>query len=585
MVGVKSPFPAATLLLGRFWLSYLKPHRIFLSLAFVCMGFGAFSTALLAHFLQPLFDDIFSGHQASRLWYLATLILGIFLMKGIANYGQMLALTYVGQKITATFQKKLFHHIISGDLSFFQKRLSGGLLSLLTYEMQLMRNGLTNLLLSIGRDILTLFFLVCVMVYKDPFLAVVAFLGFPLAIWPMRTFGRRMRLISFGSQEAMEHLNIFFQQAFQGIRLIKAYGMEAYEKAQAEEKIDTFLKFALKGARVRAALHPLMETLGGLAIVVVVLYGGYQVMTHTRTTGTFISFIAALLLAYEPLKKLVHLNTELQEGLSALSRLFGVLDTVPQVVDAPDAFSLKVSEGAIEIQDISFRYSDEAPLFKNLSLSITGGQKTAIVGPSGSGKSTLFNLLLRFYDVVAGKITIDAQPLDKVTLASLREKIAFVGQEIVLFNETILENIHYGRRDATFDQVVDAARAADAHDFIEALPKGYHTKIGEHGLKLSGGQRQRIAIARAMLKDAPLLLLDEATSSLDSQSETYVQKALERLMEGRTTLTIAHRLSTVERADKIFVLDRGEVVEEGNHDSLLNAGGLYARLVFPQLSE
>jgi subfamily B ATP-binding cassette protein MsbA len=308
-------------------------------------------------------------------------------------------------------------------------------------------------------------------------------------------------------------------------------------------------------------------------------------MTHTRTTGTFISFIAALLLAYEPLKKLVHLNTELQEGLSALSRLFGVLDTVPQVVDAPDAFSLKVSEGAIEIQDISFRYSDEAPLFKNLSLSITGGQKTAIVGPSGSGKSTLFNLLLRFYDVVAGKITIDAQPLDKVTLASLREKIAFVGQEIVLFNETILENIHYGRRDATFDQVVDAARAADAHDFIEALPKGYHTKIGEHGLKLSGGQRQRIAIARAMLKDAPLLLLDEATSSLDSQSETYVQKALERLMEGRTTLTIAHRLSTVERADKIFVLDRGEVVEEGNHDSLLNAGGLYARLVFPQLSE
>jgi subfamily B ATP-binding cassette protein MsbA len=207
------------------------------------------------------------------------------------------------------------------------------------------------------------------------------------------------------------------------------------------------------------------------------------------------------------------------------------------------------------------------------------------VGPSGSGKSTLFNLLLRFYDVEAGKITIDAQPLDKVTLASLREKIAFVGQEIVLFNETILENIHYGRRDATFDQVVDAARAADAHDFIEALPKGYHTKIGEHGLKLSGGQRQRIAIARAMLKDAPLLLLDEATSSLDSQSETYVQKALERLMEGRTTLTIAHRLSTVERADKIFVLDRGEVVEEGNHDSLLNAGGLYARLVFPQLSE
>lgn len=520
-----------------------------------------------------------------RLWPLATLILGIFVLKGGAGYGQMVLLNTVGQRMIATLQQELFDHLIEGDVALFQERSSGRLISLLTYDTQLLRNGLTHILLNMGRDILTLLFLIGVMIYKDPFLASIALLGFPLIVWPIQNFGRRMRKISFGSQEAMEKLHIFFQQMFQGIRLVKAYGMEAHEKARASDRIRLFLRLSLKGARVRAALHPLMEILGGVAIVIVVVYGGHQVISHTRTTGSFISFITALLLAYEPLKKLVHMHTELQESLSALTRIFHMRDTPRTIVDSPKAIDLNVQKGQIEIQNLTFAYSDQAPLFKNLSLAIQGGQRVAIVGPSGAGKSTLFNLLLRFYDPLKGTILLDGQSIQEVTLASLRRHFAFVSQEMTLFDETVRENIQYGRLDASFEEIQQAARDAAADGFIRELPHGYETLIGEQGLKLSGGQRQRIAIARAMLKNAPILLLDEATSALDTQSEWQVQKALESLMQGRTTLTIAHRLSTVEKADHIFVLDRGTVIEQGTHASLLAMDGLYARLVVPQLQE
>jgi len=570
-------------LLGRFWTAYLRHHKRALAGATVCMGAAALATALLAHVVKPLFDDIFSGHRPDRLWSLALCVLGIFVMKGAGGYGQLIFLNAVAQKIVARLQKTLFGHLIEGDLAVLQDKTSGRLISLLTYDTQVLRTGLTHLILNMGRDVLSLVFLIGVMVHEDPLLALVSFLGFPLIVWPVRSFGRRMRRIYKGSQGAMEDIHVFFQQAFQGIRLIKAYCLETYEKDQAHKFIHTFLGLNLKGTRVRAALHPLMETLGGSAIVVVIIYGGHQVMGQTRTTGSFLSFITALLLAYEPLKKLVHMNTELQEGLSALSRIFAALDTRRLIVDAPQAPPLQIRQGKIVLQDVTFGYPQAPTLFNGLSVSIEGGQKVAFVGPSGGGKSTLLNLLLRFYDPHAGEVLVDGQSLQGVTLKSLREAVAFVGQEVTLFDETVRANIAYGRQAAAPEEVEAAARAVGAHEFIARLPQGYETLVGERGLKLSGGQRQRLAIARAMLKNAPILLLDEATSALDTESERWVQKALDRLMEGRTTVTIAHRLSTVEKADCLFVMDRGRIVESGTHQELLALGGLYGRLVVPQL--
>jgi len=570
-------------LIRRFWISGLRQHKASLGGSFVCMGISALGTALLAHSVKPLFDDIFSGQHPERLWSLAALIMGVFLMKGGGGYGQMVLLNSVSQRVVARLQKRVFDHLIDADLELFQVRSSGTLISLLTYDIQVLRTGMTHLILNMGRDVLSLVFLVGVMVREDLFLALMACVGFPLIIWPIRSFGRKMRKIYAGSQGAMGNIHVFFQQAFQGIRLIKAYGLETLEKDRAGQVIGSFLSLSLKGTRIRAALHPLMEVLAGVAIVVVIIYGGHQVMAHARTTGSFLSFMTALLLAYEPVKKLVHMNTELQEGLSALSRLFGALDTQRKVYDHPQARPLQVTQGQIDVRQVTFAYPHSQPLFKNVSLTLKGGEKVAVVGPSGGGKSTLLNLLLRFYDPQEGEIVVDGQPLTEVTLKSLHQAVAFVGQEVTLFDETVFQNIAYGRPGALREDVESAARAAGAHEFVMELAQGYDTLVGESGLKLSGGQRQRLAIARAMLKDAPILLLDEATSSLDTVSEHLVQQALERLMVGRTTVTIAHRLSTVEKADRIFVMVRGAIVAVGTHQELLAEGGVYARLVVPQL--
>jgi subfamily B ATP-binding cassette protein MsbA len=373
-------------------------------------------------------------------------------------------------------------------------------------------------------------------------------------------------------------------QSFQGARHVKAYGMEAHETSRAREFIETLFRIYQRAARIRAVASPMMETLGGVAVALVILYGGHQVLHGVRTPGTFFSFITALLLAYQPLKSLASLNVSLQEGLAAAQRIFAVLDIEPDIRDKPEASDLKISGGEIRFDRVDFSYANGANALTGVSLMAPAGKRVALVGASGAGKSTMLNLVPRFYDVAAGAITVDGQDLRDVKVASLRAVIALVSQEVTLFDDTVRANIAYGRFGASEAEIVAAAKAAAADEFIRAMPQGYDTMVGEHGLRLSGGQRQRIAIARAMLKNAPILLLDEATSALDTESERQVQDALDSLMQGRTTMVIAHRLSTVISADLIYVMEGGRVVEQGTHAELLRREGVYARLYMLQFA-
>ena len=388
-----------------------------------------------------------------------------------------------------------------------------------------------------------------------------------------------MRRVVVDTQSEIGDFSSLLSETFQGARHVKAYSMEAYESERARSIIERIFKLYMKGARTRALASPIMEALGGVAIALVIFYGGGQVVAGKQEPGAFFAFVTALLLAYRPLKSIANLNTVMQEGLGAAQRVFAVLDERADIVEAEDAVPLKVGEGAVRFNSVRFAYGEDAAVLDGIALDVPGGQTVALVGPSGAGKSTLLNLVARFFDVDGGAVTIDGQDLRIVTLASLRGAIALVSQEITLFNDTIRANIAYGVSGEADDAAIEAAaRAAAAHEFIAALPAGYDTVVGEHGVKLSGGQRQRVAIARAMLKDAPILLLDEATASLDVESERQVQDALERLQQGRTTVVVAHRLSTIRDADVICVIDQGRLVEQGRHDELYAQGGLYARL-------
>ncbi|MCA1907830.1 MAG: ATP-binding cassette domain-containing protein, partial [Magnetospirillum sp.] len=412
-----------------------------------------------------------------------------------------------------------------------------------------------------------------------------SFLFFPIAVLPIARLGKRMRKVSANTQEQQAQLTIYLEQAIQGIRVVKAYGMEDYENRKVGGLVGTLRDLTFKAARVRSASSPIMEFLGGFAITVVIVYGGSRVIEGPTTPGAFLSFITALMLAYRPIKNLANLNTNLQEGLAAASRCFAVLDTDSVIKDRPGAQDLVLREGNVRFEGVFFTYDGAKAALDGVTMDIPGGKTVALVGASGAGKSTVLNLLPRFYDVTDGHVSIDGTDIRDVTLDSLRSRISLVSQEIVLFDDTIRANIAYGRFGATDEEIEAAAKAAAAHDFILSLPEGYDTMVGERGLNLSGGQRQRLAIARAMLKNAPILLLDEATSALDTESERQVQVALEHLMKGRTTIVIAHRLSTVVGADLIHVLDRGRVVESGDHNALLELGGQYARLYAMQFHE
>jgi ATP-binding cassette, subfamily B, bacterial MsbA len=562
--------------IGRHW------RRI--ALAFLCMAAAAGSTALRAWLMQPVLDRIFIARQSSLLLLLAGGALALALVKAAADYAQSVVMARVGQRVITDVQTALYARLIRADLAYFNAHPSGILISRLINDVAMLRRAAANVLTGIGRDAVTVVFLVGVMFYQDWGLALVAFFAFPLAIRPIVAIGRRMRRVAVNTQVEMGQVTTLLSQTFQGARHVKAYGMEEYESGRASGLFERIYRLVDRANRTRARAGPIMEVLGGAAIAVVIYYGGHEVIAGTRTPGAFFSFITALLLAYQPVKSLATLNTSLQEGLAAAQRVFEVLDIEPKIGDRPGARPLRIAGGEVRFEGVRFGYHPGAVALDGISFTVPAGSTVALVGPSGAGKSTVLNLIPRFYDVDGGRIAIDGQAIGAVTLASLRGAIGLVAQEVSLFDDTVRANIAYGRFGAADAEIERAAAAAGAASFIRELPQGYDTLVGENGVRLSGGQRQRLAIARAMLKDAPILLLDEATSALDSESERQVQAALASLMKGRTTVVIAHRLSTIVGADLILVMDRGRIVETGRHAQLLAADGLYARLCRTQFA-
>jgi subfamily B ATP-binding cassette protein MsbA len=556
----------------------LKPYRLILVAAALCMVVVAATTAAPMWLLQNVIDQVFVAKRQDYLWPIGGAVFGLFLLKSIASYIQEVLLANVGQRIISDMQNRLFGHLIHQDVALFQSISSGSLVSHFTYDINAMRDAVSNALVGIGRDALSVIFLIGLAFYQDWVLASVSLVVAPLSIMPIQRLARKMRRVAKDTQLQMGGLTTSLAQAFQSIRVIKAYRLEEFEQAHIRKMTANLNRLALQAAKAGAAPQPIIDSFGGLAIAAVIIYGGAQVINGTTTSGAFISFIGAVLAAYQPMRALSKVNVSLQTGLAAAQRVFAIIDRVPLLAEAAAPQSLPSVPAALRFDQVSFAYDPEAPALSEVSFTAPSGKITALVGPSGAGKSTVLNLIPRFYDPISGRILIGESDLRDLSFASLRDAIALVSQEVVLFDDTIFNNIRCGRLDADEQAVRRAAEAAAALEFIDRLPDGMATLVGEHGARLSGGQRQRIAIARALLKDAPILLLDEATSALDTESERQIQAALGSLMRGRTTVVIAHRLSTVRNADLIHVFAQGRVVESGTHDRLYEKGGLYARL-------
>ncbi|WP_346897735.1 ABC transporter ATP-binding protein [uncultured Roseibium sp.] len=553
-------------------------------LAFICMAMVAGSTAASAWIMKDVINQVFINRDVFMVYLIAGLVMVIFTIKGASTYGQMVILSRIGNAIIADCQRRMFQRITEQDLAYFDRTPVGDLSARVQHNTKAARGVLDMLVVSVGRDVLTILALVGVMIVQNPTMSAFALLIMPPAVLGVSVLVRRVRKHAKSQFVSVTQILGTLQETAIGIRIVKAFGMEDDMRTRMNKAISAVQHRADKITSLTARTSPLMETLGGFAIALVILYGGYSVVELDQDPGAFFAFITALLLAYEPAKRLARLHVNLNNNLVGVRLMYELIDDVPELTDGPDAPELSVTGGEIRFDDVRFSYGESAAL-NGLTMVAEPGRTTALVGASGAGKSTVFSLIERFYEPDSGQILIDGQNTKDVTIASLRAHIAVVTQDTFLFDMSIRDNIALGRPGASDAEIEQAARDANAHDFIMDIPGGYDAPAGEGGGRLSGGQRQRVAIARAMLRDAPILLLDEATSALDAESETKVQAALARLMKGRTTLVIAHRLATVRHADTIHVLDRGRLVESGTHDSLYAEDGIYRRLCELQFQE
>lgn len=558
-------------------LALIRKNSGRLAVAAACSLMVAGATTAMGYLIKPVIDDIFVNLDTAGLIILPLVVIAIFFMKGLGSYGQEYFMNYVGEDIIRRLRTQLYDRIQDLSLAFFQKENTGTLMSRITNDVNILKAMVSTAVTGSLRDVSAIVGLTAVIFYQNWRMAIIALIVLPLAFWPVFILGRKVRRVSTGCQQGMAELNAFLHETLAGNKIVKAFGMERHEKQRFGDKTDRLFKLEIKGVVVRALSSPIMEFFGGLGIAFVIWYGGSEVIDGKTTPGTFMSFLACVLLLYDPVKKLSHLNNAIQQGLAAADRVFDIIEAPTDIRDPATPQPIPAGPHEVRFETVSFSYGDRNVL-QEINLKVDRGQVLALVGMSGGGKSTLANLIPRFFDVTAGRICIDGIDIRDFAVADLRRQIAIVTQEPLLFNETVRYNIAYGRPGATEEQIVDAAKAAFAHDFVLQFPNGYDTIIGELGGRLSGGEKQRLCIARALIKDAPILILDEATASLDSEAEAVVQKALENLMQGRTTVVIAHRLSTIAGADRIAVIVGGSVVEEGSHATLLSRNREYGKL-------
>jgi len=578
-------FPSDTLpLLRRLWRDWVRPHRGSIAIVLALIAIAAGANALYPLMVKAALDLMEKRDFDQLAWAPVAVVLATS-VKGFATWGQSILTNRFVTRVEADMQAALYAHLIDADLARLSRESPASLTQRFTTDFAFIKEALTRLFTVLFRDIAMLIALVAVLLWIDWKSTLIAGLVAPFVIPPIDRIGRKLRRVATATQEQIGAMASDVSESLAGARVAKTYRLEGYLKDRAAGTFDAIRDLKMKAANARARMEPVLEIGAGLAIALVIVFVGWRLANGTYSLGDFAAYSGALIMAAQPIRTLGNLNAIVQEALAALSRYFAVIDEKPAVQEKPDAGPLAVNGGEVVFQDVVFAYPGGAAALAGATLVAAGGKTTALVGRSGSGKSTLLSLAPRLIDVASGAVLIDGQDVRDVTLASLRDRIAVVSQDVVLYDDTIRANIAFGRRDASDAEIEAAARAAAAHDFVMRLPDGYASRVGDRGGRLSGGERQRIALARAFLKDAPILLLDEATSALDSESEALVQQALARLMEGRTTIVIAHRLATVREADRIVVMDAGKVAEDGTHAELLAKGGIYAMLHRRQFEE
>ncbi|MDI6687332.1 MAG: ABC transporter ATP-binding protein [Desulfobacterales bacterium] len=564
-------------------LALIKDNWFRLFLAMVCMLVIAVATSATAFLVKPALDDIFFNKDSNMLMLIPLAVIIIYLLRGLGMFYQTYLMNYVGESVIMRLRNSLYDRIQDLPISFFHKEKTGVLMSRITNDVGVIKGMVSTAVTGALKDVFTIVGLTIVIFYRDWKMAMFAFIILPIAFIPVVQFGRRVRKVSTGCQEAMADMSSFLHETLSGNKIVKAFGMESYEKKRFHEKGLNIFKLEMKSVIANSLSSPIMEFLGGLGIAFIIWYGGSKVISGTSTPGTFFSFMAAVLMLYDPVRKLSGLNNAIQQGLAASDRVFDIIDRKSEIAEDANPVKIQSMPHCVTFDNVFFKY-DEEMVLKNINLDVKAGEILALVGMSGGGKTSLVNLIPRFYDVTKGAILFDGIDIRKASILSLRKQIAIVTQEPILFNDTVRNNIAYGNQNASQEDIENAAKAAYAYDFIQGFPDKYDTIIGELGARLSGGEKQRICIARALLKDAPVLILDEATSSLDTESEMLVQKALENLMKGRTTFVIAHRLSTIDYAHRIVVIVNGRIVEEGKQEELIARRGEFYKLYQMQFS-